>query len=184
MFHSPTIVDLYHRQVESSHALGVAEAELCAVRTICRREQNACLTVALYSYIEGWAEANMDKIFDSITPSYRFSDPLVGSFSNRSLHNYFDILQETFSRVGTITKHNLAFFLRGPLEGPSGTKVRFWREAPLIGLTGVTEIEIGEQGIVAERVVYDGNLASDMLRRRVPSSIDFSSSFSRTRCTN
>jgi hypothetical protein len=124
----------------------------------------------------------MDKIFNAIGPSYRFSDPLVGSFTGRSLHNYFDILQERFSRIGTITKQDLAFFLRGPLQGASDTKLRFWREAPLIGLSGVTEIEIGERGIVAERVAYDGNLASDMLRRVVHSSIDTNSSFSRTGC--
>jgi hypothetical protein len=182
MLHSPGIVDPCQRQVVSSYALGVTEARLCAVRFVNRRDQNACRTAALDSYAEGWAEANIDKIFDAICPSYRFSDPLVGSFSGRSLHNYFDILQERFSRAGTITKHDLAFFLRGPLEGSSDTKVRFWREAPLIGLAGVTDIEVGERGIIAERVAYDGNLASEMLRRVVHSSIDMNPSFSRTGC--
>jgi hypothetical protein len=46
-----------------------------------------------------------------------------------------------------------------------GKDLRFWREAPLIGLTGVAEVEIGERGVIAERVAYDGNLASDTLRR-------------------
>jgi hypothetical protein len=151
--------------------------ELCAVRFVNRaRDQNARRIAALDSYVEGWAEANIDKIFDATCPRYRFTDPLVGSFYDRSLHKYFDILQDRFSRTGTITKRELAFFLRGPLEGSSDGKVRFWREAPLIGLTGVTEIEIGERGVIGERVAYDGNLASDMLRR----SIDMNSSFSRT----
>jgi hypothetical protein len=47
----------------------------------------------------------------------------------------------------------------------SHNELQFWREAPRIGLTGVAEIEIGEQGVVAERVAYDLNLASDILRR-------------------
>ena len=47
----------------------------------------------------------------------------------------------------------------------SHKELQFWREAPRIGLTGVAEIEIGEQGITAERVAYDLNLASDILRR-------------------
>jgi hypothetical protein len=182
MLHSPGIVESCHRQVVSSCALGATEAPLRAVRSVNRRGRNACRTAALDGYAEGWAGANMDKIFDAICPSYRFSDPLVGSFTGRSLHNYFDILQERFSRTGTISKQDLAFFLRGPLQGSSDTKVRFWREAPLIGLSGVTEIEIGERGIIAERVAYDGNLASDVLRRVLRSSIDMNSIFSRTGC--
>ena len=49
--------------------------------------------------------------------------------------------------------------LRSPRE------LQFWREAPRIGLTGVAEIEIGERGVVAERVAYDLNLASEILCR-------------------
>src|SRR3974377_1501305 len=96
------------------------------------RDQNTRRrTAALDSCAKGWAEGNIDKIIDAICPAYRFTVPLVGSFSERSLHKYFDILQDRFSRVGTVTKHDLAFFLRGPLEGSSDGKVRFWREAPL-----------------------------------------------------
>jgi hypothetical protein len=47
----------------------------------------------------------------------------------------------------------------------SHNELQFWREAPGIGFTGVAEIEIGERGVVAERVAYDLNLASDILRR-------------------
>jgi hypothetical protein len=43
-------------------------------------------------------------------------------------------------------------------------KLQFWREAPRIGLTGVAWIEIGELGVSAERVAYDLNVASDLLR--------------------
>jgi len=41
----------------------------------------------------------------------------------------------------------------------------FWREAPRIGLTGVTQIKVGEHGVIGESVAYEGNIASDMLRR-------------------
>ena len=47
----------------------------------------------------------------------------------------------------------------------SHKELQYWREAPQIGLTGVTEIEIGERGVAAERVAYDLNLASDVLCR-------------------
>jgi hypothetical protein len=47
-----------------------------------------------------------------------------------------------------------------------GTHARqFWREAPRLGLTGTSEIILGPQGIVAERVAYDLNLACGQLRR-------------------
>ncbi len=60
---------------------------------------------------------------------------------------------------------DVAFFLSGPMDRPSDVgSLQFWREAPRIGLTGVTEIEVREQGVIAERVTYDLNLASDTLR--------------------
>jgi hypothetical protein len=80
------------------------------------------------------------------------------------LHKYFDELQCRFSRIGAIRKDELVFFLRGPMEWSHVRRFQYWREAPLIGLTGVAEVHIGERGIVAEHVSYDGNLASDMLR--------------------
>jgi hypothetical protein len=112
--------------------------------------------------VEGWAEADLYKIFDATAPIYWFTDPLVGSFSGRSLHGYFHMLHDRFSRAGAITKHELAFFLRGTREERAyGTGLRFWRESPVIGLTGVAEIELGPRGVIAERVVHDGNLAFD-----------------------
>jgi hypothetical protein len=48
------------------------------------------------------------------------------------------------------------------MERPSHLgEIWFWREAPRIGLTGVTQIEVGEQG-----VAYDANLASDVYAER------------------
>jgi hypothetical protein len=47
----------------------------------------------------------------------------------------------------------------------SHKELQFWREAPRIGLTGVAEIEVGEQGVIAECVAYDLNMASDILCR-------------------
>jgi hypothetical protein len=107
----------------------------------------------------------LEKILDATAPSYRFTDPFVGSFDRRSLHKYFDLLQDTLSRTGAISRRELAFFLQGPMKLQSHNELQFWREAPQIGLTGVAEIEIGERGVVAERVAYDLNLASDVLRR-------------------
>ena len=167
MLHSPTIADPCQPSTVNSYAIGVVDVGACAVQFVNRaRNQNERRIAALDRYAEGWAEANVDKILDATAPNYRFTDPLVGSFSGGSLHEYFDMLQASFSRAGTITKRELAFFLRGPSEGRSnGKDLRFWREAPLIGLTGVAEVEIGERGVIAERVAYDGNLASDTLRR-------------------
>ena len=71
-------------------------------------------------------------------------------------------------RTGAISRRELAFFLRGPKKLRSHNELQFWREAPRIGLTGVAEIEVGERGVVAERVAYDLNLASDILCRPSP----------------
>ena len=64
-----------------------------------------------------------------------------------------------------ITRTDVRFFMHGPMEErTSPGKLRFWREAPRVGLTGVTRIEVGERGIIAESVAYDLNLASNLLR--------------------
>ena len=119
----------------------------------------------LEGYLEGWAKADPAKIRMAVTPDYHFRDPLVGTFSQLSLHKYFNLLQERFSRSGEIRRSDMAFFLRGPVDQPSRpVELRFWREAPRFGLTGFSRIEVVERGVVAETVEYDLNLASDMLR--------------------
>ena len=128
-------------------------------------DQNANRTAPLNRYVEGWAQTDLEKILDATAPSYRFTDPLVGSFDGRSLHKYFDLLQDKLSCTGVISRRELAFFLQGPMKLRSHNELQFWREAPRIGLTGVAEIEIGERGVAAERVAYDLNLASDRLCR-------------------
>jgi len=128
------------------------------------RDQNANPTSPLNRYIEGWAQTDLEKILDATAPSYRFTDPFVGSFDVRSLHKYFDLLQDRLSCMA-ISRRELAFFLQGPMKLRSHKELQFWREAPRIGLTGVAEIEIGERGVATERVAYDLNLASDLLCR-------------------
>ena len=113
------------------------------------RDQNANPTSPLNRYIEGWAQTDLEKILDATAPSYRFTDPFVGSFDGRSLHKYFDLLQYRLSCTGAISRRELAFFRQGPMKLRSHKELQFWREAPRIGLTGVAEIEIGERGITA-----------------------------------
>jgi len=67
--------------------------------------------------------------------------------------------------MGAISRRDLEFYLYGPMERSRVSVLQFWREAPRIGLTGISEIEIGERGIIAERAAYDANLASDLLCR-------------------
>lgn len=115
-------------------------------------------------YFEGWAEADPAMILDATAPDYRFHDPLVGLFARPSLPRYFALLQEKLACAGAITRRDLAFVLRGPLT-LSTPELQFWREAPLVGLTGIAQIVVGPRGIVAERVAYDLNLASGVLSR-------------------
>ena len=132
------------------------------------RDRNANPTSSLDRYIEGWVQTDLEKILDATAPGYRFTDPFVGSFVGQSLHRYFDLLQDRLSRIGAISRRDLAFFLQGPMKRRSLKELQFWREAPRMGLTGVAEIEIGERGVASERVAYDLNLASDMLRAPWP----------------
>src|SRR5262245_7273067 len=135
------------------------------VQSLDRVRDQANPTSPLNRYIKGWAQTDLEKILDATAPNYRFTDPFVGSFDGRSLHKYFDLLKDRLSCSGAIGRRELAFFLQGPMKLRSHKELQFWREAPRIGLTGVSEIEIGERGVAAERVAYDLNLASDILCR-------------------
>jgi hypothetical protein len=128
--------------------------------------QRAVASALLACYVEGWAEANLTKVIAATAPGYRFHDPLVGSFASRSLQGYFYTLRDRLSSGGIVTQQDVAFFLSGPMNQRSCPgQLQFWREAPRVGLVGVSEIEFGEHGVIAENVAYDLNMASDMLRR-------------------
>jgi hypothetical protein len=118
-------------------------------------------------YLKGWAEANPDKILAATAHEFRFDDPLVGLFSRWSFTAYFDSLRSRFARAGPIAARDLAFFIRGPMDGsPRLGQLTFFREAPRLGLTGITLITIGERGVTAEAVAYDLNPALDVLGDR------------------
>jgi hypothetical protein len=119
----------------------------------------------LLCYLEGWAETNPAKIAAAVAGDYRFHDPLVGVFTKWSLPRYFETLRTRSVCRGANSRRDLAFFLHGPTDEPSlHGEIRFWREAPRLGLTGVTRIKICDAGVMAENVAYDLNLAADLLR--------------------
>jgi hypothetical protein len=123
----------------------------------------------LECYLEGWAKADVATIRLAVTSGYRFHDPLLGTFSRQSLNEYFDLLQCRLSVSGELERLDTAFFLRGPVDSSwCPVDLRFYREAPRIGLTGGSRIKVTKRGVVAETVEYDLNLASDMLRCAPP----------------
>ena len=119
----------------------------------------------LARYLEGWAEADPAKIADATAEDYDFYDPLVGRYSGRTLPQYFALLRSRFAVAGVARMQDLAFKLRGPMLGPShGARRQYWRKAPHLGLTGISEIMVTHRGVAAEAVAYDLNLATDTLQ--------------------
>jgi hypothetical protein len=117
-------------------------------------------------YVQGWAEANPLKIVLVTAPDYRFNDPLVGVFGPASLPRYFDTLRRRFAVAGVMQWRETAFVLRGNDAALSSRAVlQFYREAPHMGLTGISTITLGDRGIHAETVAYDSNLALEVLTR-------------------
>ena len=115
------------------------------------REQKASRTSLLARHREGWAKLNVDEIVDATAAGYCFHDPLVGTFSRWSLLEYFDVLVHACSSAGAVKRRDIAFELHGPIEGLSHLGgIWFWREAPRIGLTGVTQIKVVEQGVIVK----------------------------------
>jgi hypothetical protein len=165
MSYSQTLAHSSEGRDAHLHASRVSHGRSGVARFVDRsRRDEASQWPALASYRAGWAEADPSKIVEATAPGYRLHDPLVGSFSRRSLCDYFDALQDRLSSAGTISRSDVAFFLRGPMDQSSGG-LQFWREAPRIGLSGVTRILFGEDGVIAETVAYDLNLACELLRR-------------------
>lgn len=127
--------------------------------------QNVSRNAYLQRYREGWATTDVAEIIAATASGYNFCDPLVGSFSQRSLQDYFRILRDRLFRAGAIRRADTAFFLRGPMDVPSPPgEFQYWREAPMIGLTGISKVKIGDQGVIADSVAYDLNLATELLR--------------------
>ena len=117
-------------------------------------------------YLRGWSEADPAKIIDATADGYDFYDPLVGRFSRHTLAQYFALLRARFSVGRAVRWPELAFNLRGPMQNRSSeVSYQFWREAPMLGLTGASSIAMTPAGIVAETVTYDLNIACDWLRR-------------------
>jgi hypothetical protein len=141
----------------------VAAAPVVAVPDTARAESYRWRRL-LDRYLEGWAEMNFRKIFAASTHGYCFDDPLVGQFSRWNLPAYFEQLRARFARAGAAEPRDFAFVIRGPMaESLQRGTMKFCREAPRLGLTGITLITIGERGVIAESVAYDLNLASHLL---------------------
>ena len=119
----------------------------------------------LARYLEGWAEADPAKIADATAEDYDFHDPLVGRFSRRTLPQYFALLRSRFGIAGVAATRDLAFTLRGPMSSAShAARRQYWREAPLLGLTGLAEITVRHGHVATEAVTYDLNMACETLR--------------------
>jgi hypothetical protein len=123
----------------------------------------------LACYLEGWAEADPAKIAGATADDYDFYDPLIGHFTRRTLPQYFALLRSRFAIAGVAETRDLAFSLRGPMTGDShAARRQYWREAPLLGLTGLAEITVRRGRVVAEEVAYDLNIACETLRAGGP----------------
>jgi hypothetical protein len=116
-------------------------------------------------YLRGWSEADPTRIIEATAEGYEFYDPFVGRFSRQTLTQYFALLRVRFS-VGRVMRWSeLAFNLRGPMQSrATEASYQYWREAPMLGLTGASSIAMTHAGVVAETVAYDLNIACDWLR--------------------
>ena len=160
MSSSAVLLKPFTQRSASGHVVGIADAGNVARA----RDREAIRHSLLDCYVTDWAETDFVKILAATAPDYRFHDPYVGSFSRWSLHEYFDRVCAGLSRMGAISRADMAFVLRGPVDSRADG-LEFWREAPRMGLTGISRIEVGERGVISECVAYDLNLASDLLRR-------------------
>jgi len=100
-------------------------------------------------YLRGWSEADPTKIIEATAEGYEFYDPFVDRFFRHTLTQYFALLRVRFA-VGRVMISEASY--------------QYWREAPMLGLTGASSIATTHAGVVAETVAYDLNIAFDWLR--------------------
>jgi hypothetical protein len=137
-----------------------------------RLDERLIWTSTLGRYLEGWAEADPAKIAEATAQDYDFHDPLVGHFSRCTLPQYFALLRSRFGIAGVAATRDLAFTLRGPMSNASDpARQQYWREAPLLGLTGLAEITVKQTYVTTESVTYDLNMACETLRGCDPHSL-------------
>src|SRR5262249_39090509 len=112
--------------------------------------------VALERYLLGWAAGDPYAVMQATEPGYRFNDPLVGLFTRWSLPAYFDALKERLGAAEAIEQGDCAVMLHGPEDDvPSPLGLRFRREIPRLGLSGMAHIQVGRRGVLAESVTYE-----------------------------
>lgn len=122
------------------------------------------LEARLETYITGWATGDAEQIASAVTPDYAFRDPFVGTFDRRNLADYFDVLESSLA-FGSKRNRPFPVVLRGAPEEPAtSSRYRLWRDVVEFGLTGMTDIRLGGNGIVHEVVSYDLNMAAERLR--------------------
>jgi hypothetical protein len=123
----------------------------------------------LARYLEGWAEVSPGKIRAATAPEYCLNDPFIGSFSRWSIGGYLKRLHWKFVCADYFTSmHDLAIVMHGPMpESLQQAPLKYFREAPKLGLTGIACITVGDSGVTGETVAYDLSLASEILRRPV-----------------
>jgi hypothetical protein len=118
----------------------------------------------LLRYIEGWAEANANKIANAVTADYSFLDPLVGCFDRDTLQHYFAILRGRVGFDSVCSQQGKICLDAFPTPQWPARKLRFWRSIPECGLAGTSDIEISGARVYKEVVNYDLNIATEHLR--------------------
>ena len=122
---------------------------------------------AIAGYMQGWAEADPDRI-RAVTPcSYVLDDPVLGIFGRENIEDYFALIADLFEGTGRVDRRDVIFCLHGPVWPTTATPhLLFWREAPRLGLSGISRIDLECGRVCREHVTYDLSLAVDVLRRR------------------
>ncbi len=123
-------------------------------------------SMMLARYLAGWAAADAEAIAAVVAGTYRLRDPLVGTFTRRTLSRYFERVRAAFASVSPTRPSDCGFTLRGPMEAPGqDASASYWREAAALGLSGVSRLVVTPHGVMADVVTNDLNPASDLLRR-------------------
>ncbi len=134
-------------------------------RLASRSNSLACSHLA--DYVAVWAAADALRIRTALHRDFVLDDPLLGSFTLDRMQDYFAVVADRFAVSGPVGLQHVIFRLHGPMRSAVWPgQLLYAREAPHLGVSGSSSLELWGDLVFRDHVSYDLNMATEVLRGR------------------
>ncbi len=115
----------------------------------------------LGTYAEGWTKGDASLILQSVSNSYVFEDPSVGSIGKADFGSYFADLKQHVESVRGGRSGESFMVLADVMTSEEDNLLTAWCwwTIPGTGIQGSGLIKVGDEGVLSERIAYFTPLA-------------------------